>query len=269
MDDFVSSVVTPDTQVLKNLLTSRTFFLAASYVYATVPGQPYNFGGSIATTNTDRWKTLPATERGGVLTHPAWLAAHGNNIEDDPSAVHRGKWVREKLLCGYIPPLSEVRVAAMVGPHSPTMSARARLSTATASQDCQICHSQMNSLGYPFEIYNHAGYVRQHDHAPDGGFMPADGSSTLTNMPDPALNVTVTDAIDLSNRMANSPYVKRCFLRQAFRYFMGRDENRTDACTLAAMESAYDTNNGSLKAALSALMTSDTWTHRRTPGVGE
>jgi hypothetical protein len=269
MDDFIARAVAPDTQVFKTLLTSRQFFLAASMEYAEVPGQPYNFGGAIAETNTERWKTLPANERAGVLTHPAWLAAHGNNFEDDPSAVHRGKWVREKLLCGYVPPLSEVRVKAQVGPHSPNKSARVRLSEATASAECQGCHSLMNPLGFPFEIYNHAGYWRVKDRSASGGYTTPDGSSTLIGMPDPALDGPVRDAVELSERFADSPYVKRCFLRQVFRYFMGRNENRADACTLSKMEAAYDGNNGSLKATLSALMTSDTWTTRRLPKEGE
>ena len=70
-------------------------------------------------------------------------------------------------------------------------------------------------------------------------------------------------------KLGDSPYVKRCFIRHAFRYFMGRDENRTDACTLASMEQAYDTNNGSFRAMVTALMTSDTWTTRRVPAQGE
>ncbi len=99
--------------------------------------------------------------------------------------------------------------------------------------------------------------------------MPPDGTSTLTDLPDPALNGPVTSAIDLSQKLAASPYVKRCFVRQAFRYFMGRPENRTDACTLSQMETAYDSSNGSFTSMMSALFTSDTFKTRRVPGAGE
>ena len=55
------------------------------------------------------WKTWdypthqPAkiSNRKGILTHPAWLIAHAQNLETDP--IHRGKWIREKLLAGTIP----------------------------------------------------------------------------------------------------------------------------------------------------------------------
>ncbi|WP_376754880.1 DUF1588 domain-containing protein [Archangium violaceum] len=275
MDDFVARAVVGDAEVLKTLLTSRRFFLAATRDSGfdgnatRYTGQPYGTTAEIAATNEARWRMLPEKERAGVLTHPAWLASHGGNFEDDPSAVHRGKWVRENLLCGYVPPLSEVRVMAQVGPHAPNKNARARLEEATGKNECQGCHSLMNPLGYAFEIYNHAGYLRTRDHSPEGGWMAPTGQVTLINLPDPALNGAVRDAVELSEKLAASGYVKRCFIRHAFRYYMGRDENRSDACTLARMEQAYDQKNGSFKAMLSALMTSDTWTTRRQPAQGE
>jgi hypothetical protein len=275
MDDMIARVVVGDTDVLKNLLTTTDYFVPSNANPSNSPsailytGQVYNTTAAIADDQNARWLNLPATERSGVLTHPAWLGAHGNNFEDDPSAVHRGKWVRQNLLCGYIPPLSSVKVMAVVGPHAPDKNARARLTEATASSMCQACHQLMNPLGLPFEVYNHAGYVRIWDHAADGGHELPDGTTTLVNMPDPALNGDIHDAIELNQKLAASPYVKRCFVRQTFRYFMGRPENRTDACTLAQMEQAYDAHNGSFTSMMSALFTSDTFRTRRVPGAGE
>jgi len=272
MEDLVARVVVEDQDVLKNLLTTRRYYLASTTQPTPAPsatehtGQIYNVTQPV---DTNRWVTVPANERAGVLTHPAWLGSHGGNFEDDPSAVHRGKWVRENLLCGYVPPLSSVRVMAKVGPHAPNKSARARLDDATGNTLCQGCHSLMNPLGYPFEIYNHAGYLRVHDHAADGSLGPPNGSSTLSGLPDPALNGPVRDAVEFSEKLAQSPWVKRCFIRQAFRYYMGRDENLTDACTLSKMEQAYDSSGGSFFKMVGALIKSDTWTSRRIPGEGE
>jgi hypothetical protein len=275
LDDVVARVVVNDQDVLRNLLTTRQYFLpanvnggsSASAIQWT--GQIYGTEVVINQTNLERWRMMPMSERAGVLTHPAWLGAHGGNFEDDPSIVHRGKWVRENLLCGWVPPLSSVRVQAMVGPHAANKNARARLDEATASQQCQGCHSLMNPLGYPFELYNHAGYLRTSDHAPDGGWMAPNGTAVLSGLPDPALNGPVRDAVELSEKLAASAWVKRCFVRQTFRYFMGRAENRTDACTLVSMEQAYDANNGSFHSMVSALLQSDTWKSRRVPDAAE
>ncbi|MCY1041871.1 DUF1588 domain-containing protein [Corallococcus sp. bb12-1] len=261
--------------MLKTLLTTRDFHLASTaepsnYAKQVLyTGHPYGTEQSIPNAPGVRWVTMPAAERAGVLTHPAWLGAHAGNFEDDPSAIYRGKWVRENLLCGWVPPLNSVRVMAQVGPSAPDKSSRRRLEEATNKSECAGCHRLMNPLGFPFEVYNHAGYLRAKDHAPDGSWGPPDGSSVLTGMPDAALDGPVKNAVELSAKLAESQYVKRCFVRQAFRYYMGRPENRTDACTLIRMEQAYDADDGSFLSMLSALTTSDTWKTRRLPGKGE
>ena len=58
---------------------------------------------------------------------------------------------------------------------------------------------------------------------------------------------------------ADSNHVKRCFIRQTFRFFAGRDETINDACTLADMEDAYDTSGGSFKEMLVTLYASDSF----------
>ena len=276
MDDVVARVVVADVDVLRNLLTTRDFFLPstaepASYGNSILyTGQAYGTVQPIEDAPGARWVTLPENERAGVLTHPAWLGSHGGNFEDDPSLIHRGHWVRESLLCDFIPPLSSVRVMAQVGPRAANKSARARVDDATADNpECQGCHRLMNPLGYPFEMFNQAGYLREWDHAADGGEGPPDGSSTLVDMPDPTLNGPVRDAVELSEKLAVSNHAKRCFVRQAFRYYMGRNEDRSDACTLTRMEEVYDSSGGSFFSMVIELTATETWSTRRLPAGGE
>jgi hypothetical protein len=139
-------------------------------------------------------------------------------------------------------------------------SARDRVNAAIGTEQngvepCVGCHRLMNPLGFPFETYNHAGFVRTSDHG-----HPPDGSTVIDNLPDPALNRAFMNAIDFTQAIANSTYAKRCFIRQAFRYFAGRDETMADACTLAAMENAL--NTGTFIDMLVALVTSDTFLYR-------
>tara|TARA_Y100001954_G_scaffold209749_1_gene235088 strand:- start:2523 stop:5471 length:2949 start_codon:yes stop_codon:yes gene_type:complete len=235
----------------------------------------YNHEIDVPTTTEGRWVDLPANQRSGVLTHPAWLAAHGGNFEDGPSAIYRGKWVQENLLCEMVPPLEFVTVEAQLIARHPGKSARQRieesiegllplpdggLTNHSAEQPyitCLACHSKMNALGKPFEAYNHAGLLRASNHQ-DERF--GDGV-VLKGFPGEDEDITVNGAIELSLLLANSSHAKRCFLRQAFRYFMGRDETLADACALEAMEQAYD-EAGSFKAALKALVNSDVFLYR-------
>jgi hypothetical protein len=235
---------------------------AAFTVYAA---RVYNVEG-VDQTPAARWVQLPATERSGVLTHPAWLTAHGNNFQDDPSLVHRGKWVRQNLFCETVPGLELVMVQAAVGASSPNLSARDRVDAATnANPTCMGCHALMNPLGYPFEMYNHAGFLRAYDKLEmDGSQHPPDATSTISNLPDPALNIAVKNAVDFAQHLSTSPYARRCFIRQAFRYFMGRDETMADQCTLTAMEAALD--KGSFFDMLGVLASSDSVIYRSNSG---
>jgi hypothetical protein len=279
--------------VFRALLTTRTFRVASNLVgvdYARPCTQPSDCGDfrigacytaigfctlfgvsevnrvfgvatDVADTREARWVTLPADERAGLLTHPAFLAAHGGNFEDDASLVHRGLWIRENLLCDDVPGLELVNVPAMLGPRAADRRARDRVhdATETPGSPCISCHAEMNPYGYPFEIYNHAGFLRADDHG-----RPPDGTSTITNAPSPELNRTYADAIELVEALASSPYARRCFIRNVFRYFMGRNESPADACTLVAMESAFA--GGSFFAMLEALLTSDAFLYRHDAG---
>ena len=81
-------------------------------------------------------------------------------------------------------------------------------------------------------------------------------------MPDPALNGDYADAIELVEALAGSEHVKRCFVRQTFRFFAGRDETLEDACVLEAMETAYDDSGGSFVSMLEELATHESMTLR-------
>lgn len=267
LDDMIARVLAADTDVFATLLTTRTFYTPATAGYqegessvwksTAEMNRVYNVPGVTAATREARWKELPPTERAGVLTHPAWLGAHSLSFENDPNLVHRGKWIREEMLCQDLPDLP-LTVDAALKEESKSQSARQRISEQLdADPYCAGCHNLMNPLGYPFEIYNHAGFVRIEDH----GAEP-NGTSELILMPAPELAGPVNDAIDLSARLADSDYTKRCFMRQTFRYFTGREETMADACTMAAMEKAYEDSGGSFTELLIALFTSDSFNMR-------
>ena len=205
-------------------------------------------------TNEARWMTMPEDERSGVLTHPAWLATHGGNEENSASAVLRGHWIREHLFCESVGGLDLVQLAAQLG-GTEDDSARQRLDATFGPEAIEprcsngACHGLMNSLGLPFEIFNHAGYLRYRDH----GAAP-NGAATVTRWPGRG-DVEVADALELTRQLADDPHARRCFLRHLFRYFVGRDESPADACVLAEMDAAFA--SGSILAALEALYASD------------
>ncbi len=256
--DTIAKVVNDDQDVLAKLLTTTEWYLPATNEPNDYKNRIFNINTDIPATRDGRWNTLPATERAGMLTHPVWLSAHGDAFEDGPSIVHRGKWIRENLFCETVPPLELVTVDAVLQPTDGTLTARERVDLTFETQaECMGCHQFMNDLGKPFEFYNHAGMLRADDH----GNAP-DGSTVVSNAPDPALNGSYATPMAFMTALASSDVVKRCFIRQTFRFFAGRDETTRDGCVLSEMESAYDSSGGSFVSMLEVLATHDAMLYR-------
>jgi mono/diheme cytochrome c family protein len=222
--------------------------------------------------------------RAGILTHPAWLVSFSQNAHTDP--VRRGKWIREKLLAGFIPDVP-ITVDARV-PEDPHKTLRDRFSV-TNQQYCWRCHSRMNPLGYSFESFDDFGRYRTqesleypenvlkmgHEVAPDvnGVFKkfdmpvyktaPVQCTSELDGTGDKALDGPIQDVPDLMNRLAKSDRVRQSFIRNVFRYFMGRNETLADSQTLIDADKAYVESGGSFKALMVSILTSDSFIYRK------
>ncbi|MCP4830370.1 MAG: DUF1588 domain-containing protein [Proteobacteria bacterium] len=231
---------------------------------------------------TDQPAKIP--NRKGILTHPAWLIAHAQNLETDP--IHRGKWVREKLLAGTIPDVP-ITVDAVIDPdHTKTM--RQRMEIKTGEQYCWRCHQKMDPLGFPFEIYDDFGRYRTEEnlehpdnliqeaprqHAREGltygarlpvyKTLPVDARGVLDSTGDPSLDGEVEDAFELIDRLAKSKGVRKSIIRHAFRYFLGRNETLADSKTLMDAEQAYLNSNGSFDEVIVSLLTSDSFIYRK------
>ncbi|MFM2171258.1 MAG: hypothetical protein RI957_1487 [Verrucomicrobiota bacterium] len=229
----------------------------------------------------------PATipNRKGILTHPAWLLAHAQNLESDP--IHRGKWIREKLLAGTIPDVP-ITVDAVIPPdHTKTM--RQRMENRTGAEKCWRCHQKMDPLGFPFEIYDDFGRYRieeflEHPEnlikkapAPHGPIheltfgamlpvyksLPVNPRGVLDSTGDAGLDGEVKDSFELIERLAKSQKVRQSIIRHAFRFFMGRNENLSDSKTLIDAEKAYLNSKGSFDEVIVSLLTSDSFIYRK------
>lgn len=219
--------------------------------------------------------------RKGILTHPAWLIAHAQNLETDP--IHRGKWIREKLLAGTIPDVP-ITVDAVIPPdHQKTL--RQRMENRTSAAYCWRCHQKMDPLGFPFEIYDDFGRFRTEESLEHPGnllkeakrgevnsfgaslavykTLPVDPRGVLKGTGDPTLDGDVEDAFDLIDRLAKSEKVRQSIIRHAFRYFLGRNETLSDSKTLIDADRAYVDNEGSFDEVIVSLLTSDSFIYRK------
>jgi len=223
----------------------------------------------------DRPYDMPAAHRMGVLTHPSWLVAQSGNF--DNHAIHRGRWIREKLLGGRVPDVP-ITVDAKL-PEEPHHTLRERMRV-TREEYCWKCHKQMDPLGLPFEQFDHFGRFRTAEQVLDAeatakstqtnklgkvrfyASAPLDTTGVIEGNGDSKLDGPVTGPFDLIRKLASSEHVEQVFVRHAFRFFLGRNEAPADGPTLVAAHRAYADNQGSMNALIASLLTSDAFLTR-------
>jgi hypothetical protein len=225
----------------------------------------------------DRPYDMPAGHRMGILSHPAWLIAQSGNF--DNHAIHRGRWIREKLLGGHVPEVP-ITVNAML-PDEPHRPLRDRMSV-TREEYCWNCHRQMDPLGLAFEQFDHFGRYRTEEQVVDVEatndkrnlnkdgrprqrkfkHVPVDTTGHVEQSGDPELDGPVDGPFELIRKLAASTRVEQVFVRHAFRYFLGRNETFDDGPALVAAHRAYVENGGSMKALITSLLTSDAFLYR-------
>ncbi len=235
---------------------------------------------------------LPADQRAGILTHPAWLAAHSTNDDNDP--VHRGIWVYEKLLAGVIadvPPDVDARV-----PENAKQTLRERLQV-VREQSCWKCHYKINPLGESFEVFDDFGRFRSHfyfdeednlitqshrsveDENGKTGFRAinrdaqvkqgkfttrkVDSKGSFDGLDFEELSGNFNNAIEMIHQISKTDRARQSMIRHLFRYLLGRNEMLSDSQTLIAADWAYLENGGSFKAAVISILTSDSFLYRR------
>jgi len=197
--------------------------------------------------------TVDTNERLGILTHPVWLVAHSDAM--DNHAISRGRWIRERLLGDAVPDIP-ITVDAKL-PDEPHSTLRHRMRV-TREKECWRCHQKMDPLGLPFEMYNHLGMLRSEDQG-----KPADTTGEITLSGDPTLDGPVKDPLEMIQKLAASERVKQVFVRHVFRFWMGRNETLNDAPILQDAYQAYRDSQGSMKALLTSLLTSDAFLYRK------
>ncbi len=250
LDALVMHVLEKDKQVFKTLLTTPDYMIFVN--------SHRDHGNPLVYNLPPDWKPTSKPvrflkdQRMGVLTHPAWLVAHSGNFDNDP--IRRGHWIRYKLLGGNVPDIP-INVDAKL-PDDKTMTLRERMHV-TRAEECYKCHSKMNPLGLPFELYDHYGRFRF-----DELDKPVNTTSRIVNTGVAEVDGEVKTPFELIERLANSKHCEQVFVRYVFRFFMGRNETLGDAKTLQEAHKAYVESDGSMKALVVSLLSSDSFIYR-------
>jgi len=197
----------------------------------------------------------------GVVTQPAMLASLAHSAES--SFVFRGKFIRKQLLCenlGMPPTNAQATFNTLPMPPNPT--GKDVSAVIVARPECSGCHALLNPAGLAFEQFDALGRYRTT--YPSGKTI--DPSGQLPNVGPSASAaghvLNFFDQTGMMEQLVNEPRVASCVATQIFRFTFSRVDTPNDVCAIQAIGDALTASGGTLGQALTAMLTTDAFTHR-------
>jgi hypothetical protein len=194
---------------------------------------------------------LDPSRRVGILTSPAFLAAHSHSNQTSP--ILRGRAVRERFFCqplGDPPP----EVVAVPPPLDPALTTRERFAEhRTTGSACAHCHSKIDDLGFALEHFDALGRYRATE---NGKAIDSTGELLDTDV-----DGKMTGVVDLAERMGRSKVVSDCYASQWFRYALGRMEQHMDACSIERAKAVL-ADGGTVRELLMSIARSDSFVNK-------
>ncbi|HEV8244412.1 MAG TPA: DUF1588 domain-containing protein, partial [Polyangiaceae bacterium] len=200
-------------------------------------------------------------QRAGVLTQGALMAMLAYEAQTSP--IHRGKFVREHILCQEISP-PPPSIANVVKPPTvdPNVVTRERFEQHSKDPTCATCHKMMDPIGVGFEHFDEIGRWRDMD----GQFqIDATGEIFGTEDADGAFD----GPVELGKKLAGSSEVRACVSKEWFRFANGRAETDLDNCTLAFLNENLEAAGHDMKALMIKMTVSDAFRYRAAEGGGQ
>lgn len=208
--------------------------------------------GVAGLTDTAVETQLDPAQRAGLLTQPSLMTVLAD--ESDSHPIRRGLFVLTRALCQSTPALPRnvnVTLPELVAGETK----RQQFARHSSDAACSACHKSIDPFGFGLENLDGVGAFRATergtaiDVSADIQFLPF--SKGQTNGP-----------AALSRFLADAPEFHACFVRQLFRYTMGRQETPGDDPLLRAAYLRFTQSQFNIKDLQLFLVTSDTFTQR-------
>jgi hypothetical protein len=203
----------------------------------------------------DRVEMDPA-RYAGIMTHASILATNAKANQTSP--VHRGKFVREQLLCQILPPPPD-DIDIVPPDLDPNLTTRERFAEHSENPYCAGCHHLMDPIGFGFEHFDGIGRWRDMENG-----IAIDASGEITNSAD--VGGTFDGVTELAYRLGASRQVGECMTRQWFRYANGRGETPDDECTMEHLFESFEGSDRNIRELLVAITTTDAFQYRQAGG---
>jgi Protein of unknown function (DUF1588)/Protein of unknown function (DUF1592)/Protein of unknown function (DUF1595)/Protein of unknown function (DUF1585) len=187
-------------------------------------------------------------KRFGIFSQPAVIASHSGPASTQP--IKRGVfWVRKVMCMELEPPPQGLDISLYESTEKTTE--RQRIAETTVQKACIGCHKFIDPFGFAFENYDALGRWRTKDND-----LPID-SSILIEFLDEGKS-KADGPVEALKTFTNSAMFKQCFVRQVFRYYMGRQEEPSDDPVLRTMFLDFTkTDDQDISTLVQSLATSD------------
>ncbi|MCY1011468.1 DUF1592 domain-containing protein [Nannocystis pusilla] len=197
---------------------------------------------------------LPAGQASGFLTQGGLLSVLAKPNQTSP--IHRGKFVRERLLCQVVPPPPD-NVDITPPEVDPNLPTRERFKQHSIDPACSGCHGMMDPVGFGFEHFDGIGRWREVEAG-----QPIDATGEILGG---TTKGTFDGVPELASLLVDSPEVERCMTLQWFRYAYGRADAKEDACTLDDLTRQFAGSGRRIQDLIVALTQSEAFLFRRAP----
>lgn len=229
--------------------------LTAPYTYMNQPLAKF-MGVSGPTGEAFEKVELDPAKHSGVLTEPAFLSY--NATADKTHPIYRGVFVMRKLLCAP-PPAPPPGIVDGTGTVTdPNATQRDRLAAHRTDPTCAACHQHIDPIGLTFENFDATGRWQDLDKSA----VDTSGGLSQTDVDGPVAN-----AIELTQKLAQSQQVQKCITVNWFRYANGRGEVMDDSCSIARVAEGLDKSNGDLRELVLSLTQTDAFLYRVAPSA--
>jgi hypothetical protein len=156
------------------------------------------------------------------------IASHSGPV--GTQLVKRGVfWVRKVMCMNLEPPPPDAHKAAYA---EAVTTERQRIDQSTRTGACYGCHKIINPFGFMLESYDPLGRWRETENG-----HPVDASVTLDFLDEPP--VEAKTPVEALRVLSASHRFQQCFVRQMFRFYMGRKEEPSDDPVLRHMYTSF------------------------------
>jgi len=252
LDRDFEALMTSGSGSLRELFTSNQ-----SYVDARLAAL---YGVSAPTTGGFGPVALDASVRRGILTRLGYLTVHAD--QDSSGPIARGVFLMSNLVCLTVP----LRPATVPSPPSAGhavdsgQTTRQRFTEHLSNDVCRGCHKIIDGFGFGFESYDGIGVYRTTENG-----TPVDSAGTIIGAGD--ADGPFAGVVELEDRLLRSARLTDCFVRQTYRFAMGRIETAApdEAAALAALAAGFSPDTR-LSDPLLSLVVAPAFTWRTTAG---